>query len=191
MRTFIVMLAFLFLTSSAQAELKEYGSMGGDFTLPSSLDRPVSLSEFRGQVVILFFGYTACPDICPTTMVRVQQALKELDPDVEAQVQPLFISVDPERDTPEQLQGYVTYFHPRFIGLTGSLDELKAVARQYGAFFAKDTRTETAAGYLVAHSGYVYLLDGEGELRGLYRQDAEPEEMADDITTLAEDLRPS
>ncbi len=188
MRTFIVMLAFLFLTGSAQAELKEYGSMGGDFTLPSSLDRPVSLKEFRGQVVLLFFGYTACPDICPTTMVRVQQALKELDPEVEAQVQPLFISVDPERDTPEQLQGYVTYFHPRFIGLTGSLDELKAVAKQYGAFFAKDSRTETAAGYLVAHSGYVYLLDGEGQLRALYRQDAEPSEMADDIATLADDL---
>lgn len=188
MRFLLSALLVLLGSIGAHAELKEYGNLGGDFTLESSLNRPVSLSEFEGKVVILFFGYTSCPDICPTTMVRVQQALQRLEPDVEAQVQPLFISVDPERDTPEQLQGYVTYFHPRFIGLTGELEPLKQVARQYGAFFAKDSRTESAAGYLVAHSGYTYLVDGEGALRALYRQDAEPEEMAEDITELVDEL---
>ena len=181
-------LAVLLFTIPAQAELQVYGTLGGEFTLDSSQDRPLSLSEFSGKVVLLFFGYVSCPDICPTTMVRVQQAVRKLDEDEAAQVQVLFISVDPERDTPEQLKHYVSYFHPNFIGLTGSSELLLKIAKKYGAFFVKDTRPQPEASYLMAHSGYTYLIDGQGRVRALYRQSATPSKMSDDIEELLDEL---
>ncbi len=173
---------------TAQAELEVYDTLGGDFTLDSSEGRPRSLSNFSGKVVLLFFGYTSCPDICPTTMVRVHQAVRQLDEDAATQVQVLFISVDPKRDFPERIREYVTYFDPYFIGLTGDAELLMKVARQYGAFFVKDTRTQTEVGYLMAHSGYTYLIDGQSRVRALYRQSATPSKMSDDIEELLDEL---
>jgi len=183
-----LLLAGMLWAWPVHAELEVYDTLGGDFTLDSSEGRPRALSDFSGKVVLLFFGYTACPDICPTTMVRVQQAVRRLEADEAAQVQVLFISVDPERDFLERLREYVTYFDPRFIGLTGDSEQLMKIARQYGAFFVKDTQTQTGAGYLMAHSGYTYLLDGQGRVRALYRQDATPAKMADDIEELLDEL---
>ena len=100
-------------------------SIGGDFTMPDFTGKPRTLSEFRGKLVVIFFGFLQCPDVCPTTLSEAAAALKELGPKAD-EVQIIFITVDPERDTPELLQQYVTAFHPKFLGLRGNQAELEA-----------------------------------------------------------------
>ena len=121
------------------------------------------LSEMRGHVVALFFGYTSCPDICPTTMAELRQALEELGAEAD-QVQVLFVTVDPERDTPERVQEYVDHFNPDFIGLSGSESELAKVWSDYGVF-REIVDGSSAAGYLVNHTARVTLIDQHGNLR--------------------------
>jgi protein SCO1/2 len=137
-----------------------------DFTLDSSLGRPVSLSEFHGQPVLLYFGYTTCPDVCPTTLADLRLALQELGDDRD-KVQVLFVSVDPERDTAERLGQYLPYFDPSFIGLTGPLPEIEAIASRFGVFFQKNA-ANSAAQYLVDHTSAVLLLDADGALRLMF-----------------------
>jgi protein SCO1/2 len=137
-----------------------------DFTLPSSLGRPVALSEFRGEPVLIYFGYTTCPDVCPTTLADLRMAMQELGDDAD-KVQVLFVSVDPERDTAERLQAYLQYFDPRFIGLTGQPAEIEAIASRFGVYFAKN-ETNSAADYLVDHTSAVLLLDADGKLRLMF-----------------------
>ncbi|MET0091058.1 MAG: SCO family protein [Candidatus Thiodiazotropha sp.] len=135
---------------------------GGDFTLMSD-QGPVSLSDFHGRVVLLYFGYTWCPDICPTNLSLIGSVMDSLTEQERARVQPLFISVDPQRDTVERLKTYVSYFHPSLIGLTGSDTELAGVARQYGAAF-RIVKQGTETDYPVDHSADTYLLDQQGRL---------------------------
>lgn len=140
-----------------------YPGMGGDFTLQSA-QGPVSLSDFRGRLVLIYFGYTSCPDICPTSLGALSAALKKLSPEEMARIQPLFISVDPERDTPERLVDYVHYFHPKMIGLTGTLAQLREIADRYGAYFRKAEVTGSTLGYAVDHSSVIYMVNEEGVL---------------------------
>ncbi|TNF55958.1 MAG: SCO family protein [Gammaproteobacteria bacterium] len=123
-----------------------------------------SLEDFRGKVVVLFFGYTHCPDVCPTTLSDVAMALRQLPPEQAARVQVLFVSVDPERDTAEMLSQYVPYFHPDFLGLLGSQDEVAAAAKEFRIVYRKHVE-EGATGYLVDHTAGSYMLDAEGNLR--------------------------
>jgi protein SCO1/2 len=127
------------------------GRFGGDFTLLKE-DQAVKLSDFRGKLVVMYFGYASCPDICPTTL-----APEELE-----QVQPIFISVDPQRDQGEKLTAYASYFHPSFIGITGTEEEVQKVANQYGAFFIK-VESDSAMGYLVDHTSKTYMVDQDGK----------------------------
>lgn len=125
------------------------------------------LSEMRGNTVLLFFGYTSCPDVCPTTMAELKQALEKLGEDDAKQVQVLFVTVDPERDTPERVQEYVDHFNSNFIGLSGTESELADVWRDYGVF--RETMEGTsAAGYLVNHTARVSMIDKDGNLRLSY-----------------------
>jgi len=133
-----------------------------DFTLSSSAG-PVSLSDFRGKVVLLYFGYTFCPDICPTSLAATARALKELSPEAAAQVQTIFVSVDPARDTPEHLKEYVAFFHPSIVGLTGTDEEVALAARPYGVVYARHEATG-AGGYVVDHSAFTYLVAPDGHL---------------------------
>jgi protein SCO1/2 len=135
---------------------------GGDFRLQSA-NGPVGLEDLRGQVVVLYFGYTFCPDICPTSLALLTLALEQLSPSELEQVQPLFVSVDPERDTPERLAAYAEYFHPRILGLTGDPAELAATAELYGAAYRK-VEQGSAAGYLVDHSAMTYIIGRQGRL---------------------------
>ena len=135
--------------------------IGGDFTLMQG-EQPVALSDFSDKLIVMYFGFTSCPDVCPTTLVFIASALKELAPEELAQIQPVFVSVDPERDQGEQLMDYATYFHPDFIGITGTPDEVQKAANQYGAFFIK-TDTESAMGYMVEHTSETYLVRDGGE----------------------------
>lgn len=137
------------------------GKFGGDFTLMQG-DKPVKLSDFRGKVVVMYFGYASCPDVCPTTLSIIASGLKELSPEELAQVQPIFISIDPERDQGEKLMAYATHFHPSFIGITGTPEEVQKVAHQYGAFFAK-VQSDSAMGYLVDHTSKTYMISKDGK----------------------------
>lgn len=121
------------------------------------------LGEARGKVVMLFFGYTSCPDVCPTTLAEFKQSLEELG-DKSGQVQVLFVTVDPQRDTPQRVQEYVDHFNPKFIGLSGPETELAKVWNEYGVF-REIMKGNSAAGYLVNHTARVTLIDQQGNLR--------------------------
>lgn len=152
-----------------------------DFTLTSA-DGPVRLEDMRGKVVVLFFGYTFCPDVCPTTMVRLGQAMELLGDDAE-RVQVVMVTVDPERDTPERLAQYVRAFHPSFLGLTGTEEEINAVAATYGIYHAKAEGSE-ATNYLVDHTSTVTVIDRNGGVRLLWPFDVPAEGYANDLRAL-------
>lgn len=138
---------------------------GGDFSLMAA-EGPLSLADLRGQVAVLFFGYTQCPDVCPTGLAWLALALHELPAEQQERVTGVFISVDPDRDSPERLAAYTEYFHPRIIGVTGSAAELERVAGQYGAAYHR-VAGDSALGYLIDHSAFYYVLDPEGVLVGI------------------------
>jgi protein SCO1/2 len=141
------------------------------------------LSEMRGNVVLLFFGYTSCPDVCPTTMAELKQALEELDENDAKQVQVLFVTVDPERDTPERVQEYVNHFNLDFIGLSGRESELTEVWKKYGVF-REDVEGNSAAGYLVNHTARLTLIDRNGNLRLSYAFDTPVDNIVHDLKLL-------
>lgn len=146
--------------------------------------RAVTLETFRGKLVVLFFGYTHCPDVCPTTLSDLAQAMKLLGPTVAAKVQVLFVTVDPERDTPETLKAYVPYFNPSFLGLYGTPAQIEEAAREFKVVFRKHVEPG-ATGYLVDHSAGSYVLDTSGRIR-LYLPFAHPaKDIAHDLSTLA------
>jgi protein SCO1 len=154
-----------------------------DFTLQTSDGSEFKLSQQRGKVVLLSFGYTFCPDVCPTTLVELSQVRARLG-DAAKRVQMVFITLDPERDTPERLGIYTKTFDPTFIGLTGSAEQLAQVRNMYGVIAEKEAVAGTSAGYLIAHSAYTYVIDHEGRLRVLFPFGLSIEEMADDIKQL-------
>jgi protein SCO1/2 len=136
---------------------------GGEFQLTSA-QGALALSDLRGKVVLLYFGYASCPDICPTNLAIMALALRELTPMERARVQVVFVSVDPQRDTPERLAEYVGYFHPNIIGVTGSDQALVAAAKQYGAAYQRSEAGDSAMGYVIDHSAHSYVIDGTGAL---------------------------
>lgn len=158
-------LAFLQIKSGIQqsnnpAQLAK--PTGAPFTL-NSLQGEVSLSDFEGQLALVYFGYTWCPDICPTSMVFLAEAVNQLPEDLRNQLQPIFISVDPQRDTPDRLADYVGFFEAGVLGLTGEEDYLAELARQYGAFY-RYVEIDSAMGYAVDHTSDFYLVNTSGEL---------------------------
>ena len=140
------------------------------------------LSDMRGRVVMLFFGYTSCPDVCPTTMAELNQALGKIG-DEDEQVQVLYVTVDPERDTPERVQEYVNHFNADFIGLSGSEAELARVWSDYGVYRAIVDGT-SAAGYLVDHTARVTVIDQQGNLRISFPFDMPLEDIVHDLQLL-------
>ena len=150
---------------------------GGDFTL-QSVQGAVNLADLRGKVVVLYFGYTACPDICPTSMATLKSALNQLTPAEVAQVQGLLVSVDPERDTLEHVQTYAHYFHPQIRGITGSPAAIAAVTKQYQAFYRKVPMPGSAMAYSIDHSASLYIIDKQGQLRELVQHATPPTALA-------------
>ena len=157
-------------------------ALGADFELANQHGGTTRLADLRGDAVLLFFGYTHCPDICPGTLYAMSQARARLGPRAE-RVQGVFVTVDPERDTPERLREYLAHFDDSFLGLTGSPGELAAVARTFGAAFEKGD-VDDAGGYLMGHTTFGYLLDTEGRVVKLYPADAAPEDMASGLTAV-------
>lgn len=124
---------------------------------------PVSLSDFPGKLVLLYFGYTYCPDICPTNLAMWSQALAQLRPDELVKVQPIFISVDPERDTVERLAPYGLFFHHSILALTGKPDKLAEVAKRFGAVYSR-YEDPKAGSYAIDHTAVTYVLDPQGQI---------------------------
>ncbi len=156
---------------------------GGDFTLQSD-QGPVSLQDFRGQVVALYFGYMTCPDICPTSMWKMAEAIKALPAAEAEQVQGIMISVDPDRDSPQALAIYMKGFNPEFIGLTDSKENIDKVTSQYGALYYRVPLKDSAMGYVVDHSSVIYLIDREGKLAVQMRHESPVEELTRSLQTL-------
>lgn len=136
---------------------------GGDFTLTAP-DGPLSLSDLRGKVVLIFFGYTSCPDVCPISLARIDASFSALEPSELERVQALFITLDPERDTADRLEKYTRYFHRNIIGLRGDEQATRAVADQYGVDYSKNMMPESALGYSISHPTSILLLDAEGRI---------------------------
>ncbi len=151
-------------------------SVGGPFTLTDHTGRRVSDSTFRGKWMLIYFGYTFCPDVCPTELQNISNALDLLGKDAD-KIVPVFITVDPARDTVAALADYVKLFDPRLVGLTGSDAEIAAVARAYRVFYAK-ADSKTATTYLMDHSSLLYLVGPDGGFRSLFRQGIAPETLA-------------
>jgi len=168
-------------SATQQASLPVLADIGGDFELTGSGGTHIALKNYRGQVVILFFGYTYCPDVCPTSMYTLKRAMDLLGP-VSEQVQVLMVTVDPERDSADHLQKYVSHFHPRFIGLSGKPKEIDRVAKAYLVHYEKDA--SIGATYLVGHSAFFYLLDQQGRVRVLHDPRSTPENIAADVQRL-------
>jgi protein SCO1/2 len=140
---------------------------GGNFTLHSSKG-PFSLKDYRGKVVLLYFGYTKCPDVCPTSLSFMTQALNGLNDEELQKTLGVFVSVDPKRDNFELLDEYVAYFHPNLVGVTGSEKEIADAAVLYGAQYYEVELEGSAFGYSVNHSSVIYLIAPDGELRFIF-----------------------
>jgi protein SCO1/2 len=140
------------------------------------------LSEQKGKIVLLFFGYTSCPDVCPTTLAELKQVMDGMGNKAKS-VQVVFVSVDPERDTPEKIQQYVEHFSKGFIGLSGSTDELKTIWDNYGVF-RETVESDSAFGYIVNHTARTYLIDADGNLRLSYGFQTPVEDIVSDLKIL-------
>jgi protein SCO1/2 len=152
------------------------GTVGGSFTLTDQNGRQRSDSDFRGKLMIVYFGYTFCPDVCPADLMAITQALDALGPAADG-VQPIFITVDPERDT-KRLAEYVSAFHKSLIGLTGSPEEIRKVANAYKAFYAKVPGTRDGD-YAIDHTGVIYLMGRNGEYLGFMPPQTDPQKLTE------------
>ncbi len=185
----VISLAFLAAYGGAKAYrwqlenkqiLAEYaGYTGGDFTLQSP-DGEASLHDFEGRVVMIYFGYTYCPDVCPTSLAIMGRAMTLLED--KANVKGLFISFDPERDTPDKLKRYAPYFHPEITGLTSSAPRILEVSTRYGVYYKKVERDEKD--YLMDHTSRIYIIDQQGKLAGVVNHGATPQDIVERVERL-------
>ena len=150
--------------------------IGGPFTLTDQNGVVRQDADFRGKLMLVYFGYVYCPDICPTTLAAMSQALDQLGPEAD-QVQPIFITVDPERDTQAKMKLYAANFHPRLLALTGNADAIGQAERDYHVY-AKKVIEPGNADYLMDHSSFIYLMDRNGKLAALIAPGADPAAMA-------------
>lgn len=178
--------AFAALSSRAEnyrgASYVEPYPPAADFTLAHSSGNVFRLSEQRGKVVLLFFGYTTCPDVCPTTLAELNLALQSI-PEKSGRIQVVFVSVDPERDTPQAVQEYVGRFNSSFIGLSGTTAELERIWKDYG-IFREEVQSDSAAGVIINHTARVTLIDPQGNMRLSYGFGAPVEDIVHDLNLI-------
>jgi cytochrome oxidase Cu insertion factor (SCO1/SenC/PrrC family) len=167
-------------TELIEGLLSGRAAVGGPFELTDQAGHRRTDADFRGKLVVLYFGYTYCPDVCPTKLQSISLALDKLGATAES-VQPLFITVDPERDTPARLADFVSSFHPRLIGLTGSLADIRKTAIAYRTFFVKNGASTSGGDYSVDHTGFIYLVGKDGRYLGFLPPGSTPDVIADAI----------
>ena len=157
--------------------------VGGPFTLTDAAGKKVTDQDFRGKYMLVFFGYTSCPDICPAGLQLMAGALEKLGPKAE-RIVPVFISVDPARDTPQKLGAYVKNFDPRLLGLTGTPDEIAAVAKAYKVYYAKVANNDKPDDYTMDHTSIMYVMDPKGEFVTHFTPQTSAEDMAAKLAKL-------
>ena len=157
-----------------------------DFELYDTGGQPFHLSDTEGEITLLYFGYTFCPDVCPLTMWDVKKALKDLDGNDKVNV--IFVSVDPERDTPEVLERYLSAFDSDYVGLTDDFEKVQAVMKPFGAFAEREDVADSSAEYLVSHTARLYLISPERELLLMYPFGFESDDLRNDLTYLLQQL---
>ncbi len=157
-----------------------------EFDLMNSQGEPVSGSDYDGRVRMLFFGFTSCPDVCPTALQKLNQATSSLAPELQDEVLTLFVSVDPKRDTPERLANYVDFFGDNIVGLTGTEPQLRELAKRYRTTFGYD-EPGPDGNYAVSHSSAIYVFDRDGSARLLIRPDLKAEEVRHDLVALIQE----
>jgi cytochrome oxidase Cu insertion factor (SCO1/SenC/PrrC family) len=162
--------------SAGGVQLPRGTTLGGPFSLTDHTGRAVTERDFVGRWLLVYFGYTYCPDVCPTELGTIATVIDALGPAGE-RVVPMMISIDPGRDTPEQLADYVSRFHPRMVGLTGRPEQVSEVARRYRVYYGKVQRPDMTD-YLVDHSSFIYLVGPDSRVRMLFRPAATPEDIA-------------
>jgi cytochrome oxidase Cu insertion factor (SCO1/SenC/PrrC family) len=156
-------------------QVSDKALVGGPFVLTGTDGKRVTEQDFRGKYMLVFFGYTSCPDICPTTL--------QLGPKAD-RITPIFISVDPERDTPDKLQAYVKSFDPRIVGVTGTPDEIAAAAKAYRVYYAKVPNKDKPDDYAIDHSSIIYVMDAKGQFVTHFVSTSSIDEMADKLDKL-------
>jgi protein SCO1 len=174
------------VSGGPKASFKSVDITGAEYArkleLPDADGKARSLSEFKGKVVVVFFGYTQCPDVCPTTMAELSQVRRALGPDAD-KLQGVFVTVDPERDTAPVLKAYMDNFNAAFVGLRGSAEQTQAAAREFKVFFAKAPgKTETS--YTIDHTAGAYIFDTQGRIRLFSRYGAGPKALEEDVRAL-------
>jgi protein SCO1/2 len=187
-RFLAIVVAVLVLAGCGKREAERFqltdvtgASFGKSLDLTDHTGKRRSLADFKGKVVVLFFGFTHCPDACPTTMAELANVAKELGPDAE-RLQVLFVTVDPERDTPELLRQYVPSFHPSFLGLYGTPQETTAAAKEFKVYFQK--QSQPGGSYSMDHSAGTFVLDRQGRLRLFAQYGAGSRPLLHDIRVL-------
>lgn len=158
-------------------------SIGGPFTLIDQTGQTRPSSDFAGRYMMIYFGFTFCPDICPTSLSMMTRALDQLEkenPEVAEKVVPIFITVDPERDTSEALADYATHFHPRMVALTGSVEDIAKTAKLYRVYYAK-VEDESSTEYLVDHSSIFYLMGPDGEFVAHFPHGVGPDDIVEGL----------
>lgn len=165
------------MQSDSRQKAPGYPDLGGDFTLVSDKG-PVRLEDFRGKIVPIYFGFTHCPDVCITSLSSIAAGLEKMTAEERSQIQPLFISIDPERDDPARVGEYARYFYPGMIGLTGSLEEVSKVAKSHFVIFEKVPLEDSNMGYTMDHSSTFYVVGRDGVIRSLIRHGESPDEIA-------------
>lgn len=171
------------LQTKSNSPQKGYPDLGGDFTLQSDKG-PVSLADYRGKVVPIYFGFTHCPDVCITSLSSLAAALELLTDEQRAQISPMFISIDPERDDPARVGEYARYFDPSIIGLTGTLDEVTRVAKAHFVIFEKVPLEDSDLGYTMDHSSIFYVVGRDGVVRQLIRHGESASAIAETLRTV-------
>ncbi len=166
--------------SPGGVQLAQGVALGGPFTLVDQTGKTVTERDFAGKPLLVYFGFTYCPDVCPTELGTIAAALDAMGPAGE-RVTPVFISIDPERDTPEAMADYVSRFHPRMVGLTGSAEQVAQAARAYRVYYAK-VRPRDSSDYLMDHSSFIYFVGPDGRVRSLFRPESTPEAIASAVT---------
>jgi protein SCO1/2 len=166
------------MTNAELGNVSGTAAIGGPFELVDQTGALVTDADFRGQYMLIYFGYTYCPDVCPTSLNRNMAAIDMLGDDA-SEITPILISIDPERDTPAQLSEYVEFFGSGLIGLTGSMEQVAKAAQAYRVYFAKANEgSDEADSYLVDHSSFSYLMDTDGTFVDFFRHSLTPDEVA-------------
>lgn len=187
----VVLLALTGLAIAAVAAFVLYGggnggrgiaSIGGPFTLVDHKGKTKTDEDFRGKYMLIYFGYTYCPDVCPTALQVMTQAMDRLTPETQKKITPIFITIDPSRDTVKQLNAYVENFHPALVGLTGTDEQIAKAARAYRVYYgrAKSGKEETTD-YLMDHSSIVFLINPDGAYVTHFTHATPPEKMAEKL----------